>query len=463
MDPKVAVTVLTILLYVFSSNNHKPQDTVTQPPTNVYEMNTIEKTSPEHSIASIDRIQASVKELARLRKGPGTDYPILQRIPAGSEVVIIASVDGWYQISLSDGKVGWIADFLLEGEYLQTLNSTVTAGPPLNNTGNRQKPTEAKHTKRKIVGYYTEDYPGDPTSYGSLLSNGDSLDYIAAFLHSVDINGRISGETSGRAMKIANSEGIKTLALVHNMAQGKFDGKRAHALLQSFNSRARAISDILMILEEQAYDGVNIDLENIDPKDRENLTAFMEELHARLTPHGYLVTMSVPAKTQDHQGQAWVGAFDYYALGKSCDYMMLMTYDEHSPVGGPGPIASFPWVEKVVKYATTQIPKHKVLMGIPAYGYDWNHFTGRASALSYIQVMNRANRMGINPSWDPDAKSPFFSYTDNGAYHEVWFESPDSIRFKLGLVEKYDIGGIAIWKLGYEDDSYWETILSNMR
>jgi spore germination protein YaaH len=25
-------------------------------------------------------------------------------------------------------------------------------------------------------------------------------------------------------------------------------------------------------------------------------------------------------------------------------------------------------------------------------------------------------------------------------------------------VEKYDIGGIAIWKLGYEDSQYWKTI-----
>jgi len=66
----------------------------------------------------------------------------------------------------------------------------------------------------------------------------------------------------------------------------------------------------------------------------------MNELRARLKPRGYLVTMSVPAKTQDHAGQAWVGAFDYYALGKACDYLMLMTYDEHSQVSGPGPVAS---------------------------------------------------------------------------------------------------------------------------
>jgi spore germination protein len=322
---------------------------------------------------------------------------------------------------------------------------------------------EVRLGKRKVIGYYTEDYHGDPTSYGSLLPNKDFLDGIAIFLHPVDKNGRVLGETSERAMKVAKSGDIQTLALVHNLVEGGFDERRAHALLQSYNSRAKAISDILAILEKQGYDGVNIDLENVNPKDRENLTAFMNELRARLKPRGYLVTMSVPAKTQDHRGQSWIGAFDYYALGKACDYVMLMTYDEHSQVSGSGPVASFPWVEKVIKYAITQIPRHKVLMGVPAYGYDWNLSTGRAVALSYTQVMNRANRMGIDPSWDSKAKSPFFKYVENGASHVVWFESPHSLKPKLELIEKYDIGGIAIWKLGYEDNLYWKAILGTLR
>lgn len=71
--------------------------------------------------------------------------------------------------------------------------------------------------------------------------------------------------------------------------------------------------------------------------------------------------------------------------------------------------------------------------------------------------------MRIDPSWDSEAKSPFFKYMENGASHEVWFESPHSLKPKLELVEKYDIAGIAIWKLGYEDSLYWEAILDTLR
>lgn len=460
MDPKIAATVLTILLYVFSANNPKPESAVTPMPAGAYEVTAEKHTDVKTSVAPTPHVEATVKELSRVRKGPGTGFPTLKRLASGAKVTVIASCDDWYQIRSSDGQIGWMADFLLESRDLPLLDPVENRDPK---SGDNRQKTQIPTGKRKVIGYYTEDYHGDPTSYGSLMPNKDLIDGIAIFMHPVDEHGRISGKTSENAMKVSQTANIQTLALVHNLVPGGFDEKRAHALLQSYNSRARAIADILSILEKQGYDGVNIDLENINPKDRQNLTAFMNELRARLKPHGYLVTMSVPAKTQDHAGQDWVGAFDYYALGKACDYIMLMTYDEHSQFSNAGPVASFPWVERVIKYAITQIPKHKVLMGIPAYGYDWNLATGRGVALSYKQVMNRADRLGIDPSWDPNAKSPFFKYVENGAYHEVWFESPHSLKPKLDLVEKYDIGGVAMWKLGYEDTLYWEAISKAFR
>jgi spore germination protein YaaH len=44
-----------------------------------------------------------------------------------------------------------------------------------------------------------------------------------------------------------------------------------------------------------------------------------------------------------------------------------MTYDEHYPGGTAGPIASISWVENVVKYAITVIPREKIMLGVAAY------------------------------------------------------------------------------------------------
>ena len=46
---------------------------------------------------------------------------------------------------------------------------------------------------------------------------------------------------------------------------------------------------------------------------------------------------------------------------------LFMTYDEHYPGGTAGPIASISWVENVVKYAITVIPREKIMLGVAAY------------------------------------------------------------------------------------------------
>lgn len=493
MDPKIAAAVMTLLLLVFSAQHETSSPDPAEPPANAHGVSLSNEAAVGSSPAKEDgagarapgvtpgRAQATpsagakatatvpelepgtsttVTERARLRKGPGTSYATLTKVNPPTKFVTLARHGDWYQVRLQDGRIGWIAGFLILDPAKGRGNGPGSAQVPVEPDGTGGKSPGA----RWVLGYYTEDYPGDPTSYGSLLRSKGVLDSMAAFLHPVDANGRLSGKASKRAVEAARSAGVRTLALVHNLTASGFDAKRAHALLQNTNSRAKAIADILDILEEGGYDGVNIDLENVYASDRSKLTAFMTEVAEKLKPRGYLVTISVPAKTADHAGAEWVGAFDYYALGRVCDRVMLMTYDEHSQTSGPGPIASYNWVEKVVRYAITQMPRAKILLGIPAYGYDWNLQTGRVAAVPYRQVMNRAKSLSIDPSWDAAARSPHFKYVDtSGARHEVWFESSESIKPKLDLVTKYGLGGVAIWRLGYEDDAYWQVISEKLR
>ena len=51
-----------------------------------------------------------------------------------------------------------------------------------------------------------------------------------------------------------------------------------------------------------------------------------------------------------------------------------------------------------------------------------------------------------------------YSYEVDGVKHEVWFENADTLKAKLNLVRNYGIGGIAIWRLGLEDQNYWTVI-----
>ena len=55
-------------------------------------------------------------------------------------------------------------------------------------------------------------------------------------------------------------------------------------------------------------------------------------------------------------------------------------------------------------------------------------------------------------------QTPFFTYTEAGTKYEVWYENRHSTAAKLRLVDKYNLRGVAVWRLGYEDPGIWEVL-----
>lgn len=304
-----------------------------------------------------------------------------------------------------------------------------------------------------VLGYATYYYSGHASSYNSILSNTSLINEVATNTYTTDGLGNISGLVPTNQITYANSNGIKSLAMITN----NFDGNIAKSLLESSVNRQTLINNTLSALKTNGYKGVNVDLEGVFYYDRSYLTTFISELCSTLHNQGFYVTMAVPAKTSDSSTNSWSGAYDYAALANYSDQVVLMTYDEHYPGGTPGPIASIGWVESVINYAITVIPKEKLLLGTSAYGYDWSSNGTKAYSISGIN--NLATTYNSAILWDSVSKSPYFSYVDSsGINHNVWFENSTSLAYKLDLVNTYNLSGIGIWRLGLENADYWATI-----
>jgi len=320
----------------------------------------------------------------------------------------------------------------------------------------QQKP--AVGLTKEVVGYYAEDWIGDTASLQSVYAYGSKMSGIASFSFQLKADGTFNGSAPASAVASIHKNGGKALALVHNYSNGSFNRDLIHAVLNDTALRSKTAASILSIVKSGGFDGVNIDFENISSADRTLFTAFVCEIAESLRNQGYLVTISVPAKTYDST-TGWGGAFDYKALGAAVDRVMLMTYDEHWFGGPPGPVASIGWVEQVVKYATSQIPADKLLLGLGMYGYDWDTVTGKTTrALPSKKALQVANQYGAVINWDRAAQVPYFYYNSNGVQHVVWFESHLSAAVKMNLVNRYNLAGIAVWRLGFEDEGFWEMI-----
>ena len=316
-------------------------------------------------------------------------------------------------------------------------------------------------SENMVLGFTTNDYQGDTGPHSSLTRYYENVDAVATFSYTVESNGnlKLTGQSQSNTVAFANSNSIKPLVLIHNFANGTFDKNLAHNLLSSSANRQRLINNILTLMGKQEYSGVNIDIENVPWTDRENYTAFIKALKETLAPYGFLTTVSIPAKTTDtYSGNSWSGAFDYAKIGQYADKIVIMTYDEHYFGGTPGPIASIGWVENVMKYATSVIPSKKVLLGIPAYGYDWA--SSGSKTVTFKNADGLLSSLNVKSQWDDASKSPYFNYVKDGVSHVVWYENSQSLSYKLPLIAKYNLGGIGIWKLGYDNDAFWNTVKS---
>ena len=309
---------------------------------------------------------------------------------------------------------------------------------------------------REPAGMLVAAYYVDAASYASLQAHADRIRAVSVWAWAVDASGQLRSPTADATLRqvrqAADAHGLAVHALVHNAPDGRFDGASAHALLTDPDARARAVDALAREAERHGLDGITLDLEGVPPGDREALSAFVQELADRLRRDGRYLGVAVPARTADDPSQAFSAAYDYRALGRSADGLWLMTYDEHHADGPPGPVASIGWVEQVVRYAVSRVPSRKVILGLPAYGYEWSGGQGRA--LTYAQAVERMARYGATLRWDGAAKAPYFIAGDR----QVWFEDRYSAGYKSQLVRRYGLGGVALWRLGLEDPGVWEVI-----
>lgn len=325
---------------------------------------------------------------------------------------------------------------------LRTQSSPPAAKPVAFSTSPSAQPTGPNLPSGMVLGYYYD--PGDPQGSLQFLQRYEGvLSGIIPFWYTVNAAGQIAGGTQTRVLTWAVAHHLWVFGLVRSQSGPQV----LDQLLQNNTAEERAIAEMLTLVESNRFDGINLDWEGIDPRERNAFTQFVQRLSRTFHQHGYLVTLSLPAEVSNNPNDSWTGAYDYQALGRAADLVMIMAYDQHWAGGPPGPIASPSWVRQVLSYTISAIPPQKVILGIPGYGYDWS--SNGAVALSYPQAV------ALQKQYDPSANGNHFVYVQDGAVHSVWFEDTASFLSKIGLVSGYELRGIALWRLGIEDPQIW--------
>ncbi|AFM42080.1 putative glycosyl hydrolase [Desulfosporosinus acidiphilus SJ4] len=307
-----------------------------------------------------------------------------------------------------------------------------------------------------VLGYVSDDYPGDLRGIDSIRQQGSHIDVYADFAFQLQTNGFFTGQINNLALQEGLARNIAPLILFHNFNGRIFDPIPIRTVLASTSSQKNCIQQMINLLPPSAA-GVHVDFEGVEAPYRIPFIAFLESLRAVLHDRGLLLTIAVPAKRSEWEAPG----YDFTEIGRLCDAITLMTYDEHFSGGSPGPIASLPWMTQTLDYAIRYLPQDKLLLGIPVYGYDWSNEATQIVPMRDIPGL--AAKANARILWSDTAVEPYFYYWLSRSRHSVWFENEISTKIRLGFVKSYRLRGIAIWRLGYETNRFWQGVTSKLK
>lgn len=240
---------------------------------------------------------------------------------------------------------------------------------------------------------------------------------------------------------------------------GTFNSGLIQILSENETVQDNLIENLLETVREKGYVGVDVDFEYIRPEDRVEYADFVNRLRETMNENGYRVSVALAPKTSSYQKGLLYEAMDYHLLGQSANTVFLMTYEWGYTYGPPLPVAPLPNVRQVLEYALTEIPKEKIVLGIPNYGYSWplpyERGVTKARLIGNVEANVIAAERGVEIQYDERYQSPFFYYEIGGRRYEVWFEDVRSIYAKLQLAAEKDIRGVGYWNLMHPFRANW--------
>lgn len=289
----------------------------------------------------------------------------------------------------------------------------------------------------------------DPQSYYSLEKNISKLNLVIPEWFFIDpVADTVYTNIDKKALTLMKASGVKIMPILSNNYKEIFRGESVHRILTTPAKKERLINDLIRLLKLYDFAGVNIDFEELQETSDETLVAFQKELYEKLHANNFLVTQDVIPFNED---------YNFKALAKYNDYLILMAYDEYHTETKPGPIGSQRWIQAALDKMDDQVPPEKIILGMAGYGYDWKLKSKKVEILSYQEALANARESEAVVEFDNDTYNLHYRYYDGSdSLHEVHFTDAATNFNTLRFATEYQLAGTALWRLGSEDSRLWE-------
>lgn len=317
-----------------------------------------------------------------------------------------------------------------------------------------------------------DPFVSEPKYEGKYVQSGTSI--ISPSWFELDLKGlKESSKLSYEYVKEYMNKGYRVWPLITN----QFNPDLTSKILNNESLWERYKQGLVNYAVEYGYDGYNFDFENIHYKDKAQMAKFVDFLAKGLRDNNLYSSIDI---TGYSDSENWSKSYDRKSYADSVDYVILMAYDETwASSDKAGPVASYPWVRNHAETVLSEVPSSKLILGVPFYMREWTipvkgswqgKAKGKTLAMAKALTLEETFKDAIR--WDDSLKANYVTFTNtNGTYGiydetkpyegsitKIWFEDPQSLSYKMSIVNDLNLAGVAAWRKGFESSEAWPVI-----
>lgn len=385
----------------------------------------------------------SVSKDTEVRYQGGIKSPILSEVKKGDTLVLLEEMENWSRVMTSDGIDG----------YVEKKNLGKPQNTELSYTGEYKEDYSSLTRDHKInLAWHQVTSEEANAALGETIQNMTGVNVISPTWFSITANeGTISSLASADYVNEAHNRGMEVWGLIDNFNSDV----STLETLSTRNSREHIIQKLLEEAKRVGLDGINVDFEALTEEEAPHFIQFVRELSVVCRANNLVLSVDNPVPQ-------FTGFYNRKEQGIVADYVIIMGYDEHTTGSEEaGSVASLPFVKEGIEKTLQEVPKEKVINGIPFYTRLWtesNNGTLSSEVMTMDQAIQYVQENGIEVYWEKETAQNYGELLTDSGTQKIWIEDEQSIEEKMKLIEQYGLAGVASWKLGFERADVWSVI-----